>query len=205
MLCLHYAVWNMYQLEYCAGVDEVGRGPLAGPVYAAAVILNPYSTIEGLNDSKKLTPRRRDVLDKVIKEQAIAYSIARAEVAEIDEINILQASMLAMQRAVKSLGSRVDFVWVDGNRSPEFDCDSEWLIKGDTKLDSIKAASIIAKVARDNEMEALDKVYPVYGLAKHKGYPTAFHLEALKKYGPSPIHRMSFAPCRNWSSKPSQS
>jgi ribonuclease HII len=189
----------VYKYEYCAGVDEVGRGPLAGPVYAAAVVLNPFEDIEGLRDSKQLTEKRRLVLDEVIRKQSVAYSIARAEVSEIDEINILQASMLAMQRAVKGLSVVADFVWVDGNRSPEFDCESEWLVKGDTKLDCIKAASIIAKVARDSEMVRLDKDYPDYGLAKHKGYPTAFHISALRKHGPSLIHRMSFAPCRNWS------
>ena len=182
-----------------AGVDEVGRGPLAGAVYAAAVVLDPLQDIDGLRDSKQLTAKRREALDEIIRRQSIAYSIARAEVAEIDEINILQATMLAMQRAVSGLSIKVDFVWVDGNRSPEFDCDSQWLIKGDTKLDSIKAASIIAKVARDKEMDRLDTKYPVYGLARHKGYPTAFHLAALREYGPSPIHRMSFAPCRKWS------
>ena len=189
----------MYLREHCAGVDEVGRGPLAGAVYAAAVVLNPFHIVEGLRDSKLLTARRRMVLDEIIRKQAVAYSIARAEVAEIDDINILQASMLAMQRAVAGLSVKVNFVWVDGNRSPEFDCDSEWLVKGDTKVDSIKAASIIAKVARDNEMVALDKQYPLYGLARHKGYATAFHLEALREHGPSPIHRMSFAPCQKWS------
>ena len=172
---------------------------MAGPVYAAAVVLNPFEDIEGLRDSKQLTEKRRLVLDEVIRKQSVAYSIARAEVSEIDEINILQASMLAMQRAVKGLSVVADFVWVDGNRSPEFDCESEWLVKGDTKLDCIKAASIIAKVARDSEMVRLDKDYPHYGLAKHKGYPTAFHISALRKHGPSLIHRMSFAPCRNWS------
>jgi len=189
----------MAKYQNCAGVDEVGRGPLAGPVYAAAVVLNPKKLINGLRDSKQLTAKRRVVLDEIIREESVAYSIARAEVSEIDEINILQASMLAMQRAVKGLSVVADFVWVDGNRSPEFDCDSKWLVKGDTKLDCIKAASILAKVARDKEMELLDKIYPVYGLARHKGYPTAFHLAALRKHGPSSIHRMSFAPCREWS------
>jgi ribonuclease HII len=189
----------VYKYEYCTGVDEVGRGPLAGPVYAAAVVLDPFEDIEGLRDSKQLTEKRRLALDEIIRKQSVACSIARAEVAEIDDINILQASMLAMQRAVKGLSVVADFVWVDGNRSPEFDCESEWLVKGDTKLDCIKAASIIAKVARDKEMVRLDKEYPHYGLAKHKGYPTAFHLRALREHGPSPIHRMSFAPCRNWS------
>ncbi len=186
----------MYRLEHVAGVDEVGRGPLAGAVYAAAVVLDPFKPIEGLRDSKMLTAKRREVLDEVIRFKAVAYSIAFADVAEIDDVNILQASLLAMQRAVDNLSVTVDFVIVDGNRTPGFYCPSEWLVKGDSKHNSIKAASIIAKVARDKEMKALDKIYPNYGLAKHKGYPTAAHLAALKEHGPSPIHRMSFAPCR---------
>lgn len=186
----------MYQVELIAGVDEVGRGPLAGDVYAAAVVLNPFHLLEGLKDSKKLSEKRRLILDGEIKSHAIAYSVARATVSEIDEINILQASLLAMQRAVNQLSVKIDFAFVDGNRSPEFYCPSAWLIKGDDKHNSIKAASIIAKVARDKEMERLDKLYPEYGLAKHKGYPTASHLAALKVYGVSPIHRLSFAPCR---------
>ena len=186
----------MYRLEYVAGVDEVGRGPLAGAVVAAAVILDPYAEIKGLNDSKKLSEKRREDLNLEIREQAISYCIARAEVAEIDAINILQASLLAMQRAVAGLHKKADFAFVDGNRCPEFDCPAAWLIKGDGKHDAIKAASIIAKVARDREMLDLDKMYPEYGLAKHKGYPTAQHMQAIKEYGVSPIHRMSFAPCR---------
>ena len=186
----------MYRHEYCAGVDEVGRGPLAGAVFAAAVVLNPFTIIEGLRDSKRLTPKRREILDQVIREQAVAFCIARADVTEIDEINILQATLKAMQRAVKGLSVTVDFVLVDGNRTPGFDCESEWLVKGDAKFDAIKAASIIAKVARDKEMITLDEIYPLYGLARHKGYATAFHLDALKKHGPCPVHRMSFAPCR---------
>lgn len=191
----------MYRREYLAGVDEVGRGPLAGAVVAAAVVLNPFSKINGLQDSKKLNAKRRESLDVQIRQQAISFCIARAEVAEIDDINILQASLLAMQRAVEGLSVSPDFVLVDGNRTPGFDCASEWLIKGDARSDVIKAASIIAKVARDKEMEALDKRYPVYGFARHKGYPTAFHLAALREHGPSPIHRMSFAPCRQFGSR----
>ena len=187
---------QVYRRDYLAGVDEVGRGPLAGAVFAAAVILDPFSKIDGLRDSKQLSAKRREILDVLIREQAISFCIARAEVDEIDEINILQASLLAMQRAVKGLSPAPDFVLVDGNRTPEFDCPSDWLVKGDTRSDVIKAAAIIAKVARDKEMEALDSRYPVYGLARHKGYPTAFHLAALREHGPSPIHRMSFAPCR---------
>ena len=186
----------MYRLEHVAGVDEVGRGPLAGAVYAAAVVLDPFKSIEGLRDSKMLSAKRREVWDEEIRSKAVAYSIAFADVAEIDDVNILQASLLAMQRAVNNLSITVDFAIVDGNRTPGFYCPSEWLIKGDGKHNSIKAASIIAKVARDKEMKVLDEIYPNYGLAKHKGYPTAAHLAALRKHGPSPIHRMSFAPCR---------
>ncbi len=186
----------MYRLEYVAGVDEVGRGPLAGAVFAAAVVLNPFTLIEGLKDSKALTEKRRKNLDEEIRAKAVAFSIAWADVEEIDEINILQASLLAMQRAVDNLNVRVDFAVVDGNRTPRLYCPSEWIVKGDSKHDAIKAASILAKVARDREMEVLDEIYPVYGLARHKGYPTQMHLDALRKHGPSPIHRMSFAPCR---------
>ena len=186
----------MYRLEYCAGVDEVGRGPLAGAVFAAAVVLNPFRSIEGIDDSKVLSAKRRAELDLVIREEAVDFAIGKADVEEIDRINILQASMLAMQRAVKGLKVPLDFVLVDGNRTPELSCPSDYLIKGDSKFDAIKAASIIAKVARDTEMIELDQVYPNYGLASHKGYATRFHLQALKKLGPSPIHRMSFGPCR---------
>ena len=186
----------MYRREYCAGVDEVGRGPLAGAVLAAAVVLDPFMKIEGLADSKALTVKRREELDEIIRADAVAFSIGRADVAEIDRINILQATMLAMQRAVEGIKVPLDFVLVDGNRSPEFPCPSDYLIKGDSRFDAIKAASIIAKVARDAEMVALDERYPDYGLARHKGYATRFHLQALKKLGPSPIHRMSFGPCR---------
>ena len=186
----------MYRLEYCAGVNEVGRGPLAGAVFAAAVVLNPFRSIEGIDDSKVLSAKRRAELDLVIREEAVDFAIGKADVEEIDRINILQASMLAMQRAVKGLKVPLDFVLVDGNRTPELSCPSDYLIKGDSKFDAIKAASIIAKVARDTEMIELDQVYPNYGLASHKGYATRFHLQALKKLGPSPIHRMSFGPCR---------
>lgn len=186
----------MYLLEYCAGVDEVGRGPLAGAVFAAAVVLDPFRRIEGLRDSKLLSEKRRKALDSVIKEEAVAWSIARADVEEIDEINILQASLLAMQRAASGLSCRVDHILVDGNRCPEFGCPADYLVKGDDKFDAIRAASIIAKVARDTEMERLDEIYPQYGLAQHKGYPTQAHLAALREHGPSAVHRMSFAPCR---------
>jgi ribonuclease HII len=186
----------VYWRECCAGVDEVGRGPLAGAVYAAAVILDPFAPMSGLRDSKALSEARRDALDVVIRTHALAYCVASASIKEIDEINILQASLLAMQRAVAGLNHPVDFVMVDGNRTPGFACPSEWLIKGDSKFDAIKAASIIAKVARDREMLRLDKLYPAYGFAQHKGYGTPAHLAALQAYGPSSVHRMSFAPCR---------
>ena len=186
----------MYRREFVAGIDEVGRGPLAGAVYAAAVVLDPFLTIDGLKDSKQLTEKKREQLDLSIRERAVSCCVARAEVSEIDEINILQASMLAMQRAVAGLKVPVEFAIVDGNRVPTLNCPAEWLVKGDTKSDAVKAASIIAKVARDREMVRLDKIYPQYGLARHKGYPTAVHLQALKRHGPSPVHRMSFAPCK---------
>lgn len=186
----------MYRVDHCAGVDEVGRGPLAGAVFAAAVILDPFSSIRGLRDSKALSSKRREHLDVIIRDSALAWSIGRADVAEIDKINILQATMAAMRRAVAGLCIPVDYVVVDGNRSPGFTCPSDWLVGGDDRLDTIRAASIIAKVARDKEMEELDRLYPDYGLARHKGYATKYHLDALRKHGPSPVHRMSFAPCR---------
>ena len=186
----------MYRLEYIAGVDEVGRGPLAGAVLAAAVILDPIYNIEGLRDSKQLTEKRRRALDVEIRARALDFCIARAEVDEIDEINILNASMLAMQRAVHGLKLPVEIALVDGNRLPVLPCPAEYLVKGDAKSDAIKAASIIAKVARDDEMIELDAKFPEYGLAQHKGYPTAAHLDALRRHGPSPIHRLSFGPCR---------
>ena len=187
----------MYREEYFAGVDEVGRGPLAGAVFAAAVVLDPFICIDGLRDSKLLSEKRRNELDLVIRDKALAYCVASADVSEIDEINILQASMLAMERAVSGLDVPVDFVIVDGNRIPKLPCAAEWLIKGDSKSDPIKAASVIAKVTRDSEMKRLDRIYPEYGLAQHKGYPTRAHLESLKRHGPSPVHRLSFAPCRS--------
>ena len=186
----------MYREEYFAGVDEVGRGPLAGAVFAAAVVLDPFICIDGLRDSKLLSEKRRNELDLVIRDKALAYCVASADVSEIDEINILQASMLAMERAVSGLDVPVDFVIVDGNRIPKLPCAAEWLIKGESKSDPIKAASVIAKVTRDSEMKRLDRIYPEYGLAQHKGYPTRAHLESLKRHGPSPVHRLSFAPCR---------
>lgn len=179
-----------------AGVDEVGRGPLCGAVVAAAVILDPSRPIEGLADSKKLTEARREQLYDIICERALAWSLGRAEVEEIDRINILQASMLAMQRAVAGLHPAPTHALIDGNRCPQLSCTAEAVIKGDSKIAAISAASIIAKVSRDREMVELDRRYPGYGIAIHKGYPTAAHLEALARLGASPIHRRSFGPVR---------
>jgi ribonuclease HII len=179
-----------------AGVDEVGRGPLAGAVVAAAVILDPDNPIEGLTDSKKLSEKKREYLSALIKERALSWSLGRAEANEIDQINILQASLLAMSRAVAGLPIQPYHCLIDGNRCPELDCTSEAIIKGDLKIESIGAASIIAKVARDNEMKELDKKYPGYGLAQHKGYPTKAHIQAIQKLGVVEIYRKSFAPVR---------
>lgn len=179
-----------------AGVDEVGRGPLAGPVYAAAVILNPQQPIEGLADSKKLTVKAREELQIMICKTAIAWAIGRAEVDEIDKINILQASLLAMQRAIQQLTIKPLLVLVDGNQAPKWAYETRCIIGGDATVAAISAASIIAKVARDQEMAELDKQYPGYGFEKHKGYGTKEHLHALHKLGPSPIHRRSFSPVK---------
>ncbi len=182
--------------ERIAGVDEVGRGPLAGPVVTAAVILDPRQPVEGLMDSKALSERRREALFDEIKAKAAAWAIGRAEVEEIDELNILHATMLAMQRAVAGLSLAPSLVLIDGNRCPDLAYPARAIVKGDQTEPAICAASILAKVSRDREMVALDRQYPGYGLAKHKGYPTKIHLEALKQQGISPIHRMSFKPVR---------
>lgn len=179
---------------FIAGVDEAGRGPLAGPVMAVAVILNPEKQIKGLNDSKLLTEKKREALYDLIYEHALAVSVARADVEEIDRINILQASLLAMQRAVTGLKIVPHLVLVDGNHSPKLACETRAIIRGDQLEPAISAASIIAKVTRDREMQQLDKQFPHYGFAKHKGYPTAEHIAALKQYGPCVIHRRSYAP-----------
>lgn len=179
-----------------AGVDEVGRGPLAGPVVTAAVILDPDHPIDGLMDSKKLSEKRREELSVLIKENSLAWSIGRAEVEEIDEINILQATMLAMQRAVSGLSPAPKHALIDGNRCPQLICTAEAIIKGDGIVPAISAASIIAKVSRDNEMVELDALYPGYGLAGHKGYPTKAHRDALIELGVTPIHRRSFGPVK---------
>lgn len=184
------------QPRLVAGVDEVGRGPLAGAVVAAAVILDPARPIEGLTDSKKLSERRREILFVEIKEKALAYAIGRAEVEEIDDINILQASLLAMKRAVEALDPIPEHALVDGNKLPSLPCSAEAIIKGDLTEPCISAASIIAKVTRDREMVEMDKKYPGYGLAKHKGYPSKAHMAALQELGVTEIHRRTFGPVR---------
>lgn len=183
--------------QFVAGVDEVGRGPLAGPVVAAAVILDPNNPIEGLMDSKKITEKRREILAVEIKEKAISWAIARVDVDEIDRINILQASLRAMSIAVSELHQQPDFVMIDGNRIPaDLNINAEAIVKGDDRVECISAASIIAKVARDHEMVEMDSIYPGYGLAKHKGYPTKVHVEALNKLGVTKIHRRTFGPVK---------
>lgn len=192
---------DLFQVSYegvdIAGVDEVGRGPLAGDVVAAAVILDPDRPIDGLRDSKKLTGKRREELAVQIREQAIAWAVTRASVAEIDELNILHASMLAMKRAVEALDPQPGYVLVDGNRLPVWSYAAEPVVKGDDRVPAIAAASILAKVQRDNELIALEETYPGYGFAKHKGYPTAAHLAALRELGVTPVHRRSFGPVRD--------
>lgn len=179
-----------------AGVDEAGRGPLAGPVVAAAVVLAPAPPLRGLADSKRLTPKRREALDREIRDRALAFAVAFATVEEIDRINILQASLLAMERAVANLGVTPDSALVDGNRSPRLACAVETVVKGDATVAVISAASILAKVARDREMLLLDERFPGYGFARHKGYPTREHLAALRALGPCAQHRRSFRPVR---------
>ena len=189
-----------YPIAYCiAGVDEVGRGPLVGDVVTAAVILDPDNPIKGLRDSKKLSEKKRNSLSDEIKEKAIAWSIGRASPEEIDTLNILHATMLAMQRAVQGLNVIPDYVLVDGNRTPKFASEqgnitSQAVVKGDDRVNEISAASILAKVARDNEMIALDKLHPEYGFAKHKGYPTKLHLEKIIELGVLDCYRQSFKP-----------
>lgn len=174
------------------GVDEAGRGPLAGDVYAAAVVLNDEVLIDYLNDSKKLSEKRRELLYDEIIEKADAYCIATASVAEIDELNILQAAMLAMKRAVEGLGVSPDMALIDGNRLPELECPAENVIKGDATSASISAASVLAKVARDRYMREIAEKYPQYAFEQHKGYGTKLHCDMLKKYGASDVHRKSF-------------
>ncbi len=179
-----------------AGVDEAGRGPLAGPVCAAAVILDPARPIAGIADSKKLSPARRELLDVKIREDSLAWSIAWASAEEIDRINILQATLLAMRRAVAALAIRPGRILVDGNRCPEFGIQAEAIVGGDGTVLAIGAASILAKVARDRLMDQLDREFPGYAFARHKGYPTRAHLEALRGLGPCAQHRLSFGPVR---------
>ena len=185
---------KLYARGYTAvcGCDEAGRGPLCGPVVAAAVILPSGLVIDGLNDSKKLTEKKREALYEVIKEKAVAYAIAEASPEEIDDINILNASMLAMRRAVEALSVPADFALIDGNCSRGFKIPTETVVKGDSKSYSIAAASILAKVTRDRQCIELDKQYPEYGIAKHKGYPTKEHMDAVRQHGPAPIYRKSF-------------
>ena len=177
-----------------AGVDEVGRGPLVGDVVTAAVILNPAKPIAGLADSKKLTDKKRQLLAIEIKEKALCYAIGRCSPSEIDELNILQATMLAMSRAVEALSTVPEFVFVDGNRLPKLAMPAQAIVKGDSLVEEISAASILAKVARDDEMLELDARYPQYGFAGHKGYPTKAHFAALEQYGAIDEHRKSFKP-----------
>ncbi len=174
------------------GVDEAGRGPLAGPVFAAAVILPDNLGDLGINDSKKLSEKKRDALFDVIREKAIAYCVASADEKEIDEINILNATFLAMKRAVEGLSVKPDIALIDGNRKPCTGVEEMTLVKGDAKSISIAAASILAKVSRDRYLSQLDEKYPEYQFAKHKGYPTALHYEMIKKHGISPVHRLTF-------------
>ncbi|MCB1704696.1 MAG: ribonuclease HII [Halioglobus sp.] len=185
-----------FQRPDIAGVDEVGRGPLAGEVVAAAVILDPQRPIEGLRDSKKLSASRREALAALIRERALGWCIASATVAEIDELNILQASLLAMRRAVQGLHPQPAYVLVDGNRLPHWDYPSEPVVGGDDRVPAIAAASILAKVCRDRALVELESLYPGYGFAAHKGYPTAAHLQALQTLGVTPVHRRSFGPVK---------
>ena len=175
-----------------AGVDEAGRGPLAGPVVAASVILSKENPIDGLNDSKALTPRKRSLLYDIILEKSVSFAVGIIENDVIDEINILQATIKAMESSILGLTIKPDLVYIDGNRPTTLEIKQQTIVKGDTKCQSIAAASIIAKVTRDRIMEKMDEIYPQYGFLKHKGYPTKAHYEAIKKYGPCPVHRLSF-------------
>ena len=185
------------QIEIICGADEAGRGPIAGPVYAAAVILDPDNPIEGLRDSKKLSEKQRDALAPIIKEKAKAWAIASCTIEEIDELNILWASMLAMRRAIEALAVSPTKALIDGNRIPKgLAIPAEAIVKGDDKVQEISAASILAKTARDAVMLDLHEQYPEYGFDRHKGYPTAYHLQQLEKFGITPVHRRSYGPVR---------
>lgn len=185
-----------YTGQRLAGVDEVGRGPLVGSVVAAAVILDPARPIDGLTDSKKLTARKRDALDSLIREHALAFTVAEASAAEVDQLNIYHATHLAMRRAIDGLAPAAEYLLVDGNRLPGHVLPGQAVVKGDARHPAIAAASILAKVARDAQMVALDMRYPEYGFARHKGYPTKEHLSALAVHGPLADHRRSFAPVK---------
>ncbi len=195
---------NQHANQLICGVDEAGRGPLAGAVYASAVILDAAHPISGLTDSKKITEKRRDALAIEIKQKALAWAIATSSVEEIDEINILQASLLAMKRAVEAmqkefaevLNGQAIHVQVDGNKRPNISLSCEAIVKGDSKVQAISAASILAKTARDANLYELDKQYPMYGFAQHKGYPTKAHRALLQEHGVSPVHRRSYAPVK---------
>jgi ribonuclease HII len=182
--------------DLICGVDEAGRGPLAGPVFAAAVILDPAKPIEGLRDSKKLSEAKRDMLATQIKSDALAWAIAQCSEAEIDELNILQATMLAMRRAIEGLHMTPTLALIDGNRCPVLSIRAEAIVKGDDKVPAISAASILAKTARDEALVILHQQYPHYAFDQHKGYPTALHIERLQLHGVSPVHRKSYAPVR---------
>ena len=191
--------WLLYEnqayekgCQYVCGVDEAGRGPLAGPVCAAAVILPKGLVIDGVNDSKKLSEKKREALFDVICESALAYSVVFADVEEIEEVNILRATMNALKRAVEGLSVKADFAYIDGNTMPELSIDGECIVKGDAKSMSVACASILAKVSRDRLMYKYAEEYPQYAFDKHKGYGTKVHTEAIKEYGPCPIHRLSF-------------
>ncbi|MDX1714843.1 ribonuclease HII [Vreelandella venusta] len=183
-----------YRGDFLAGVDEVGRGPLIGSVVASAVILDPSRPIEGLTDSKKLTAKKREALDVLIRERALAFAVAEASAAEVDQLNIYHATHLAMRRAIDALTPAAEYLLVDGNRLPGHVLPGQAVVKGDARHPAIAAASILAKVARDAQMTELDLRYPDYGFARHKGYPTKEHLAALAAYGPLAEHRRSFAP-----------
>lgn len=183
-------LWDNGQIP--AGVDEAGRGPLAGPVVAASVILSKENPIDGLNDSKALTPQKRSLLYDIISEKSVSFAVGIIENDVIDQINILQSTIKAMESSILGLTVKPDLVYIDGNRPTTLEIRQQTIVKGDTKCQSIAAASIIAKVTRDRIMEKLHEIYPQYGFLKHKGYPTKAHYEAIKMYGPSPVHRLSF-------------
>lgn len=188
--------FDLSPYKFIAGVDEAGRGPLVGAVVAAAVILDPDNPIAGLNDSKKLSEKKRNALEIEIKRKALAWSVSSVDAEEIDRINILQASLLAMKRAVESLDQIPDFVLVDGNKCPAIEYQVEAIVKGDSKVAAISAASILAKVDRDKQMVELHQQYPQYSFDRHKGYPTKVHMELLSLHGPCPLHRKSFGPVK---------